>query len=176
MIINSYTGLLNTFSFLHFFRFLHVCKYCYWYLFLHSISDGWDVKCFKDNNPLGTHRPFIWGSQLSRLKWAVLKTSKLQKWSCFNNNNRRPFYSWNTARKTPNNQSFRYVSNGLFVFETWSLITYDGACIQIEFITCARALWKCVCTHRRSYEITSFEREQSNAYIYIFKTFPKRYF
>ena len=33
-----------------------------------------------------------------------------------------------------------------------------------------------ICTHRRSYKTTSFEKEQSIAYIYIFKTFPTLHF
>ena len=35
---------------------------------------------------------------------------------------------------------------------------------------------KFVCTHRCSYKTTSFEKEQSIAYIYIFKTFPTLHF
>ena len=33
-----------------------------------------------------------------------------------------------------------------------------------------------VCAHRRSYKTTSFEMEQSTAYIYISKTFPTTHY
>ena len=75
--------------------------------FLHSISDGWDVKCFrvKDNNPTSTHRPFLWGSQLSRLKWAVYFKSDHVLIIIG-----ARYIAEIMRRKTPNNQSYGIIT------------------------------------------------------------------
>ena len=51
-------------------------------------------------------------------------------------------------------------------------------CLYTNWITRVRPLWKFVCTHRCNYEttVTSLEKEQFIAYIYILETFPTRHF
>ena len=55
------------------------------------------------------------------------------------------------------------ISNGLF---------FSERCVQTNFHNVLTRVIQFVCTQCRSYKTTSFEKEQSIAYIYILKTFP----
>ena len=64
--------------------------------------------------------------------------------------------------------------NDSTVFKQWIVLFRKKLrrCVHTNQKTRVSALWKFVCTHRCSYETTSFKKEQSIAYIYILETFP----
>ena len=68
-----------------------------------------------------------------------------------------------------------YLSNEFIFFGRCSLIKFCDGANKLNNARFENFII-IICTHRCSYKSTSFEKEQSIAYIFIFKTFPSTHF